>query len=69
MDEGENFLALCFVSMDEAKLFKNSRRSKLATPNLFLGSEPHVRALAWLGVKWENDARFTVVRPMGPTST
>ena len=31
------------------------------SPNLFLGSEPHFRALAWMGVKWENDARFTVV--------
>ena len=50
-------------------LISNCRRSKLATPNLFLGSEPHVRALVWLGVKWENDARFTVVQPMGPTST
>jgi hypothetical protein len=40
-----------------------------SSSHLFLGSEPHVRALAWLGTKWENDTRFTVVRPMGPTST
>jgi hypothetical protein len=37
--------------------------------HLFLGLEPHFRDLAWLGEKRENDARFTVVRPMGPTST
>ena len=40
-----------------------------SSSHLFLGSKPQVRALAWLGVKWENDTRFTVVRPMGPTST
>jgi hypothetical protein len=40
-----------------------------SSSHLFLGSEPPVRALAWLGTKWENDTRFTVVRPMGPTST
>jgi hypothetical protein len=39
-----------------------------SSSHLFLGSEPHVQALAWLGTKWENDTRFTVVRPMGPTS-
>ena len=40
-----------------------------SSSHLFLGSEPHIRALEWLGTKWENNARFTVVRPMGPTST
>jgi hypothetical protein len=44
-------------------------RGQNSSSHLFLGLEPHVRALAWLGVKWENDIRFTVVRPMGPTST
>ena len=42
---------------------------KIAPPNLFLGSKPQVRALTWLGTKWENNIRFTVVRSMGPTST
>ena len=40
-----------------------------SSSHLFLGLEPHVWALAWLGTKWENDTRFTVVRLMGPTST
>jgi hypothetical protein len=40
-----------------------------SSSHLFLGSEPQVRALAWLGVKWENDTRFTVVQLMRPTST
>jgi hypothetical protein len=40
-----------------------------SSSHLFLGSEPHVQALAWLGTKWENDTRFIMVRPMGPTST
>ena len=40
-----------------------------SSSHLFLGLKPQVRALVWLGTKWENDTRFTVVRPMGPTST
>ena len=36
-----------------------------SSSHLSLGSEPHVRALACLGTKWENDTRFTVVRPIG----
>ena len=40
-----------------------------SSSNLFLGSKPYVWALAWLGKKRENDTEFTVVRPIGSTST
>ena len=40
-----------------------------SSSNLFLGLEPHVRALACFRKKRENDTEFTVVQPMGPTST
>ena len=37
-----------------------------SSSHLFLGLKPQVRALVWLGTKWENDTRFTVVQPVGP---
>ena len=44
-------------------------RDQNRSSNLFLGSEPYVWALAWLGEREENDTGFTMVRPIGHTST